>query len=93
MRKVLTVSLVLIALLTACNMPAETTPEGPYGFAGPEEMEVLEEPTNTPETEMAEPTSKPDLFSVEAPDPERVAYDFTANYCDAEWSTNASIRP
>jgi len=87
MKRTLILILPIIFLLTACNLPTEPTPEGPYGFASPEEMESMTY-TDTPE-----PTVEPNILEVEPSDPGRVAYDFVSEVCSAAWSTNAVYLP
>ena len=92
MRKFYILIPIILVLAAACNKPTEPTPEGPYGFASSEEMESMAY-TDTPEPEVIEPTEEPNIHLVEPPDPARVAYDFTTDYCSAAWSTNATFLP
>lgn len=91
MKKAIPIILAILFLFTACNMPAEPTPEGPYGFEGGEVDSMAY--TDTPESEVIKSTEEPKTFQVETLDPARVAYDFTADYCSAVWSTNATFLP
>ena len=93
MRKTFPILLALVFVAASCNLPAEATPEGPYGFAGPEEIEALEGPTQTPDPDLDPGEPTPLVYEVEPVDPARVAYDFTADHCSATWSTNATYLP
>ncbi len=78
---------VFVLLLSACNLPL-----------APDSGEVAATETSSPVvilptvTEI-QPSPTPNIFNVEPPAPGTVAYDFVAEVCSANWSTNASQLP
>ncbi len=85
MKKALPSILLILVLLSACNMPVDS--------ASDDLEEVVVETATVTAEPVVEPTETPRIFSVTPPDPEWVAFDFTADYCGAAWSTNASYLP
>ena len=83
--RLLILILIVILLLTACNTPTQNS-------------EDYDQPADTlsPATEEAtdiSPTETPNVLQVDQVEPGTVAYDFVAEVCSAEWSTNASHMP
>lgn len=90
MRRSQLVALLLTAiwLLSACNKPPDTPTQAPA-------TEVVVEPTDIPPTATTapDPTATPNIYQVEALDPDWVAYDFVTEVCSAKWTTNANPLP
>lgn len=81
--------MIAMVILTACNKPDEES-------SPPLIEELISTDIPPVETELIaeiQASATPNILDVEAPDPDRVAYDFVSEVCSADWTTNAAHLP
>jgi hypothetical protein len=88
-RQLLFLVIIVVFLMTACNKPIEE-PSLPLID---ETLSTEIPPTETELVAEIPASVTPNILEVDPPDPDRVAYDFVAEVCNAVWSTNATHLP